>query len=214
MFRAVIVLVLLLSIGAFADEVTFQTNQTLGCFGSSCTPVGTASVTDLSFAGVAYGPQNTAGGVLNITLGSFTLTDTSDKTLNTPFEAVIRFVLPAGINGGQAATYDAVVTGSVSGNWLYNQGNATINFANGWTTYSFANGSFDLMLNDVNLSAGQLFGYGSDTENLTAQVRNAYVNAGGPPPPPPGQTPEPGTIVLMGSGLMTMAGAVRRKLRR
>jgi hypothetical protein len=214
MFRAVIVLVLLLSIGAFADEVTFQTNQTLGCFGSSCTPSGTASVTDLSFAGVAYGPQNTAGGVLNITLGSFTLTDTSDKTLNTPFEAVIRFVLPASINGGQSATYDAVITGSVSGNWVLNSGSATINFANGWTTYSFANGSFDLKLDDVNLSADGFLGYGSDTESLVAEIRNANVNPAGPPPPPPGQTPEPGTLVLMGSGLLTMAGVVRRKLHR
>lgn len=34
-----------------------------------------------------------------------------------------------------------------------------------------------------------------------------------PPPPPPPAVPEPGTLVLFGSGLMGAAGAIRRKLK-
>jgi hypothetical protein len=207
LFRSVIVITLLLSAVAFADEVTFQTNQTLGCFGASCTPAGTAAITGLSFTGAASAQQNTTGGSLNITLGSFTLSSNHDTTFNTPFEAVIRFYLPAGINGGQSAYYDAVVTGSVTGSWLLNSGNALIDFGNTWTTYSFAGGSFDFKLDDVNLSAGGFLGYDSDTKSLVGEVRNANVD-------PVPQTPEPGSIILMGSGLLTMAGALRRKLRR
>lgn len=32
-----------------------------------------------------------------------------------------------------------------------------------------------------------------------------------PPPPPPPQVPEPGTLVLFGSGLISVAGTIRRK---
>ncbi len=34
-----------------------------------------------------------------------------------------------------------------------------------------------------------------------------------PPPPPPPAVPEPGTLVLFGSGLISAAGAIRRKLK-
>jgi hypothetical protein len=33
-----------------------------------------------------------------------------------------------------------------------------------------------------------------------------------PPPPPPAQTPEPGTLVLMATGLMGAAGMLRRRI--
>ncbi|MBZ5630952.1 MAG: PEP-CTERM sorting domain-containing protein [Acidobacteriia bacterium] len=213
-FRVTAVVILLLSVAAFADDVTFQTNPTYGCFGNSCTPTSpNASITDLSFVGTGYGPHLTSGGALNITLGSFTLTDSQNTTFNSQFDALIRFYLPTG-TGSQSV--NAAVTGSVDVGWLSNSGTAVINFSDNWTTYSFDGGTFQFKVNDVTLSAGQFLGFGnvSDTESLVGQVQNVHLNSVDPPPPPPGQTPEPGSLVLMGSGLMTMAGVLRRKLRR
>ena len=214
LFRVMAVVILLLSAAVFADDVTFQTNQTYGCFGSSCTASSpTAAITDLSFSGAAFGPQITSGGALNITLGSFTLSDISDTTFNSQFDALIRFYLPTG-TGSQPV--NAAVTGSVDVNWYSNSGNAVINFSDNWTTYSFDGGTFQFKVNDVTLSAGQFFGIGNstDTESLAGQVRNVTLNQAPPPPPPSGEAPEPGSLVLMGSGLMTMAGVLRRRIRR
>jgi hypothetical protein len=67
-------------------------------------------------------------------------------------------------------------------------------------------GSFNFYVDDVTVN-------GNSSATWTGHV----VDASQSPihqDPPPGQTPEPGTMVLMGSGLLTMAGLLRHKLRR
>jgi hypothetical protein len=67
-----------MGVGAWTNEVTFQTAVTQGCFGIGCAATSsTASISDLSFQGSAFGPGTTTGGDLAINLGTFTLTDSS-----------------------------------------------------------------------------------------------------------------------------------------
>jgi hypothetical protein len=65
-----------------------------------------------------------------------------------------------------------------------------------------------------------LSGGGSDQNHLTITTNNSGINIAPHqfslrvPPPTDSQTPEPSTLILFGSGLMMVGGAVRRKFRR
>jgi len=65
-----------------------------------------------------------------------------------------------------------------------------------------------------------LSGGGSDQGHLTITTNNSGINIAPHqfslrvPPPTDSQTPEPSTLILFGSGLMMVGGAVRRKFRR
>ena len=65
-----------------------------------------------------------------------------------------------------------------------------------------------------------LSGGASDQGHLTITTNNSGINIAPHqfslrvPPPTDSQTPEPSTLILFGSGLMMVGGAVRRKFRR
>lgn len=214
-----VVFVLLLSVTAFADPVTFNTGFTLGCFttGSSCSgttpatwnPSGSGNT--VTFTGSQTNDQTTSGPYA-FQLGTFAW-DGSAINIGTSenFFATVIFTAPTGINGGQDATFSADITGTVHSfsadtllfNFANNSGSPlTLNFTSGGTT-----GSFQFYVDDVSLTATCWFDCATGNVAWDGHIVNASQTT-------TAQTPEPSSMVLLGSGLLSLAGALRRKLRR
>ncbi|HLH05675.1 MAG TPA: PEP-CTERM sorting domain-containing protein [Terriglobales bacterium] len=199
MRKIVLMLVVFLAMGAWANEVTFQTDVTQGCFGVGCTPTSsTASLADLTFTGSSFGPALTSGGNLTLTLGQFSLTDSTGALFlgpltNSTFTAEVNFIMPS-LNG-QAAIYDAWIIGGVIKNFA---GIAYLDFG-GPQHFDFSGGSFDLQVNDLNLSV--LGKDGVTSQQLQGQITNATA------------VPEPATLSLLGCGLVVATTKLRKKFK-
>ncbi len=220
---AAVVFFLVLSVSAFADQVTFNTALTVGCFttGSSCSagspttwdPTGSGTNNAITFTGADSGNQTTVGGATTIALGTFAWGGSSDNIgSNENFIGTVTFTLPSAITGGQAETFSADITGSssffgldqtLSFNFNHNSGSPLhLTFSN-----AGASGSFDFYVDDINMDCW--FCGGDPSATWTGHIVNATQTPTGG-----GQVPEPGSMVLLGSGLLGLAGGLRRKLRR
>ncbi|MDQ1610208.1 MAG: motif [Pyrinomonadaceae bacterium] len=164
---------------------------------SSGTVTGTAAAF-LSFTGNNF-TATTAGGVGAFSgvdrIGTFTLLSTAGETpVSGNFTLNLTFTAPAGINGGQAATYTATVSGTIS---TPNVGGVSIVFNNPVQTFTFTNasgsGSFSITLPNVFVQSG-------DTANLTAGLTGNQT-----------AVPEPATMLLLGTGLAGVAARIRKR---
>ncbi len=176
---------------ARADEVTISGSTT-----------GATSAPFLNFAGNSQFTNTTFLGVGALSgvnsLGTLSLSTAPGQLVDGLFNLGITFTSPGGINGGQGASYTAIVTGSVSPN--IDQGGVRIDFDNNPLLFTFNDGtnagSFSLTIADVFVESG----------------RTAFLTAG-----TTGQqtaVPEPATLLLIGTGLTGLAAKLRKRRRK
>jgi hypothetical protein len=208
-----------------ADEV-FIAGNTLGCFGVACVPGASSTLLGLTYNNSTF-DGTTAGGFLGIgaiptppinadNLGSLTLTDMAALYTGQTFTLRVTFTDPDGIVGSDTANFTAVLTGQVIMNDV---GGVTLDFNNTPILFTFndttcgvttipgqqttcGQGSFLFRVNDVSIQAPETVG-GIRVVPITGDILSAQQTT----------IPEPTSMLLLGTGLAGVAGAVRRKLK-
>lgn len=181
---------------AVADEITVS-GSTVGTFSATGTnTLAGLTVSGGSFSGTTVGNFLSIGGASN-NLGTLSLSGTPFAyTGSSTLDLAITFTLPTGIIGSSTETATANLYGTVASNG--NGGVTVYNFSP--VSFSFSNGSqagdFTLYVNNVSVIAGG-----------TAQQISGYIFSSAT-----STTPEPASLVLLGSGLLAGAGIMRRKL--
>ena len=201
-----------------ADEV-FIAGSTLGCFGAACVPVASSTFLGLTYTNSTFSGTTAAGflgvgntpGMPNVdNLGSLALSSAPATYDGQTFTLMVTFTDPQGIAGSNSATFTATLTGTVITTDI---GGVTLDFNNTPIVFTFndvncaattipgqqttcGTGSFMFRVNDVSVTAGR-------TVSITGDVIGAQQNI----------IPEPTSMLLLGTGLAGVAGAVRRKLK-
>ena len=176
--------------------------QTLGCFGENCAPTVFSQYGLLSFTGYAF-DEYTRGGRMSLIFGHFDWDAFLGETLvDSPFTLFLAFTNPTGIQPDPEyglGLNGMVVRGKVNG-VRTGSSDVLVNFTPNQQEYTFTGGQpdvpgkFTLTLYDAVLDP-----------NAKTQVLGKVTDAT--------VTPEPISMVLMGSGLAGIAAARRRRKR-
>lgn len=186
--------------GAQAQVIDFQLD-TYGCFfeagDPACDPLATNDTWGaLSFEGVTAEmasstgfpqPNNTAG----FNLGTFTLSPVN-QTFDGGFVLRTVFILPS-TTGGDTDVREATVTGAVSSSGA---GAVTITFPSLLERFFFTQGSWSGFF-DYSVATNTVVE--ADVEETLGGSANVAV------------TPEPISMILVGSGLLGLGGVARRR---
>ena len=208
-----------------ADEV-YIAGFTNGCFGAGCIPGASSTLFGLSYSNSTFsgttangfrglGGNPVPGGNFN-NLGSFTLTNAPAVYDGQSFTLQVTFQAPQGIAGSNQATFIATLLGTVRAD---NQGGLLIMFPNTVQTFTFNDtncepdptggvpgqqttcgvGSFNSGVNSFAIDPFQI-------EALTGQITSAQQQSS--------NVPEPASLLLLGTGISSLAGIARRRLKK
>ena len=200
---------------AEASSITVA-GSTLGCFGTGCSTYSlnpySGAEYDITFNGVTSFSEvtNVAGTSPLFAVGSFGRGNGNLSTTSPDLDFAIEvtFTLPVGV-GGSPTTFSTVIVGKNVGGG----GPVVIDFDNSLQHFTYTNalgsGSFDFNLfNDPQVSKNTNLA----PITLWAQIQNATFT---PVTPNPNATvPEPGTLVLFGTGLTAVALRLRKSIRK